>query len=680
MLTEEAKQAIGSVVNELRTNVSHFTPRATQNKMIAEVANTLAGTHEQRLLAIEAPTGTGKTYAYLIPSIILAKQRDATLIISSSNISLQEQLERKDLPELMKHTALDVNVNLAKGRSRYVCIRDMVHLIESGGESNSLMQETLFSAPVDKSEISQVETLVMELETGKWNGEKDSLATPLSNEIWQKMSCNRFTCSAAKCEFYEDCVFFKARKRMHTADVVIANHDLILADIANGNSILPDITESFIIFDEAHHLPAKSLTHFDYECGLEHITNTLKQVDTIVKKVNAITEIDKVITTLEARDMVKEITRYIADTSLTWEDDTYIYPSGMISPELRVMGGNVLVSLHTIYNLFDDIATSWKDYLQTHAYTGADRALIDEAITHTVMHLSNMILCLENFTQSDSTQKQARWLRRSSETAKKQFYLHAAKINVANELEEMLFSKVKAAILTSATLSSLASFDRLNVQLGVDNETCRHVRLPSPFDMKRGNFIIANMQHSPKSMEHTSEVTEQILTRAKQNGTKGTLVLFASGAQMQAVYQEVAGLLPTIWLQGNHAKADILSKHCEAIDAGKSSVIFGLDSFAEGVDLPRDYLTLVIIAKLRFSVPNSPLEKTTNEYLTSIGKNPFMTASLPDASLKLIQAAGRLIRTADDSGDIVVLDNRLKTARWGSLLIESLPDYTIIFE
>jgi ATP-dependent DNA helicase DinG len=683
MLDEEIKDKIRTTLGELAQNIFGFKLRPTQNKMIAEVAKTLSGEysndkHTQNILAVEAPTGTGKTFAYLIPSIILAQQSEVKLIISSSNVALQEQLKQKDLVDIGKHTSLDFSFALVKGRSRYVCMRDLVRLVESDNEVNPLFATT-FDVKVEVDEIQYLSELLAELEVGRWNGEIDSLSKQLSSSIWQKISCNRFSCSASRCEFYEDCVFFKQRKKLSQVDVLIANHDLILADIASGNNILPKLEDSFIIFDEAHHLAQKSLSHFDFESNLDNIVNICKQVENIQKKIIQNSDIESIIQITGIQDIIKEINNYVQN--LSFADDIFLFNNGVVDEDLTIMAHNLLISLAQLENKFDTLSEKWQDYLQTSSCDNLLKTNLAEAITNTQMQLISNITTFDNFSKKDENIPQARWVSRKIIGKNNvNYYLHSAKISVASELQDMLFSKVKAAILTSATLSSLGSFKRLDDTLGIDKTCVNYLRLPSPFEAKNARFIIARMQHNPKAFEHTDEVAGQILMRVNKLKIGGVLVLFASNSQMQKVSDLLSAKLPNLLVQGDGSKSQILSRHMQLIDKNEKSVIFGLDSFAEGVDLKGDYLKLVLIAKLRFAVPNSPLEKTTNDYLMSIGKNPFMISALPDAALKLIQACGRLLRLESDSGEIIIFDNRLITTRWGKVILDNLPDYELVVE
>jgi ATP-dependent DNA helicase DinG len=244
----------------------------------------------------------------------------------------------------------------------------------------------------------------------------------------------------------------------------------------------------------------------------------------------------------------------------------------------------------------------------------------------------------------------------------------------------MIWKKAAGVVLTSATLTALGSFNRLNQQLGLKSNENQYLRLSSPFNHKSVEFNVAKIKSSPaNTFDHTQEVALELIKRI--DSRSASLVLFASNNQMQ----EVADLIEKsidceLLIQGEYSKKIILEKHIENRKNNKGSIIFGLDSFAEGVDLKGDNLNHVFISKLRFSVPTSPIEMTTQSYLESMNRNSFMEISLPDASLRLIQACGRLIRTETDSGTITIFDNRLVSKFYGKALLNALPDFKIIIE
>jgi len=325
---------------------------------------------------------------------------------------------------------------------------------------------------------------------------------------------------------------------------------------------------------------------------------------------------------------------------------------------------------------------SWTDYQRIKPVDKSISDTLNNIIGECEQHMISIHELLTSFLATDSIDKSpcSRWINKNTVNKKSNYTLNSAQTDISTNLDALIWSKVAGCILTSATLSSLGSFDRLNKQLGLVKAENQYLRLPSPFNFEQVDFIVAKFKANPTQIyEHTQEVALQLLNRIDNN--KGTLVLFASNKQMQMVADLVENKLePNLLVQGEYSKKLILEKHTNLRKQGQGSVIFGLDSFAEGVDLKGDNLTHVVIVKLRFSVPNSPIDKTLSDYLQSKNRNPFMEISLPDASLKLIQACGRLIRTETDTGKITIFDNRMVTKFYGKQLLNALPNYNIIIE
>jgi ATP-dependent DNA helicase DinG len=281
----------------------------------------------------------------------------------------------------------------------------------------------------------------------------------------------------------------------------------------------------------------------------------------------------------------------------------------------------------------------------------------------------------EFFSKEDKTNNppNARWLNKDDTHG---IELSCSPILASNTLEQILWSQCYGAVITSATITALGNFDRFILNSGV---TGFFNRLPSPFNYQdKVEFIVPKMiSNASQYQAHTDEIIK-ILPKII-NPKKGTLILFSSKKQMNEVEYELLcsnnswkNLLLT---QGQKNKQAIITQHKQQIDTGHGSIILGLNSFAEGIDLPGDYCEHVIIAKLPFSVPNNPVDATLTEWIKAQGRNAFMEISVPDASIKLIQACGRLIRTETDSGQITLLDNRVITKFYGTQILNSLPPY-----
>lgn len=683
-LSDELKGQIRDAFISLKDTMGGFQVRGSQNKMIAEIAKTLAGEYpdSNRILCVEAPTGTGKTFAYLLSAIPIATANGKKLIISSANVALQEQLLTKDLPEATKYCSVDFQYELVKGRSRYVCVRNLINLVEeTAGDDLLSNANLLFDEPPQAYQLKAMKVLLDEYSAEQWNGEIDDLARTPEHSLWGKIACNRFTCTAKSCEFYSDCAFFKARKKIAKADVIVANHDLVLADLSAGNTVLPNVDESIFIFDEAHHLNAKALSHFSLSASTEFIKGSIRQTKGVVEQICKLSQQDAIDIDIEQMDgYLQDLTTLFK--SLSFDEEVHLFNQGQVDSAIAEIGQHLNTLNTGNLSRFTILKESWTDYLRINPLDKQISDTLNNAIGECEQHMIGINELLSSFLRTDDAKQSpySRWISKSVSNKKINYTLNSAQTDVSSNLNDLIWSKAAGCVLTSATLSSLGSFDRLNKQLGLVKADNQYLRLPSPFSFEQVPFIIAKFNANPTQIyEHTQEVASQLLTRIDDN--EGTLVLFASNKQMQMVADLLENKLKAhLLVQGEYAKKLILEKHIDLRKQGQGSVIFGLDSFAEGVDLKGDNLTHVIIVKLRFNVPNSPIDKTLSDYLQSQNRNPFMEISLPDASLKLIQACGRLIRTETDTGKITIFDNRLTTKFYGKQLLAALPNYKIIIE
>jgi len=685
MLTPKLKQQIRSSFDGAKTQLNNFSNRSSQNKMIAEISKTLMGEYPDSnpIICVEAPTGTGKTMAYLVSCLPIAKALKKKLIIASANVALQEQILNKDIVEATKYSSVDFEFALAKGRSRYVCIRNLINLTEESSNSNALFEDALlWDEKPTKTDLDNLSEMAENYSSKSWSGEIDDLESPPDHSLWQKIACNRFTCNSKNCEFYNDCSFFKARKKASNSDVIIANHDLVLADIINGNNVLPDVEDCIFIFDEAHHLSQKALSHFSIGGSTEFMKTSIRQSQGSIEQIIKITKTKSLDSYIEKVDeSIKDLIDLLSE--LEFKDDTFLFSILGVPKEITNITRELFVLFNSAYNDFCHYKEHWDEFIKTNKIDQVTSDNINNIVGQNNQNLSSILSLLSTFNQTQDPEKPplSNWINQSRLANKKLNYqLNSAKIDVSSSLNNMIWSKAAGVVLTSATLTALGSFNRLNQQIGLNPDENQYLRLASPFDHKSVEFIVGKIKSSPtNTFEHTQEVAQQLIKRIDPQSA--SLVLFASNNQMQ----EVADLIEKsincpLLIQGEFSKKNILEKHIQNRSKGKGSIIFGLDSFAEGVDLKGDNLNHVFISKLRFSVPTSPIEMTTQSYLESMNRNAFMEISLPDASLRLIQACGRLIRTETDSGTITIFDNRLINKFYGKLLLKALPEYNVIIE
>lgn len=646
--------------------------RHSQRQMIQAVYD--AVTHN-KILCIEAPTGTGKTLSYGIASLYAHKDKQH-IIISTATIALQEQLISKDLPLLTKLYDQEFKFALAKGRRRYVC---HARLYDNDTQSDML--------DADRS----IEELQQLLESKKWHGDRDELKSFVADETWQQISTDATGCSGKRCSFYEDCAFYKARRKMHSADVIIANHSLLLSDLElGGGAILPDMETCIYIIDECHHLPQKALSHFSKMAGLMNSVEWINQLTKGISKAVQLGEVDETLP-----EIVKPLTHHLVQQLKSMND--------YLETQESLFVDETWIPTEHQHESLQPLAREIKDASrQVYSHCAALQKELESKVTHnekikkeTNEEVERLYINI-NFITSRAKNLYETWQlfcheRRKGEapiakwfTNQRNFQCHAAPINVSKQLKEYFWDKIEnGVVLCSATVRALGDFRDFHRRSGLqDDERVVDVAINPFFDYSQSVLFIPSMRFAPQGAEqqqHHEEVMQLLPQLLPAEG--GSLVLFTSIRAMENTYADLPDdIIDYVLMQNQYSKRRIITLHKDRVRAGERSILFGLASFGEGLDLPADFCQHVIIHKLPFSVPTTPLELTRNEWLKSNNKNAFMLATLPETSLRLTQYIGRLIRQETDKGVVTILDKRLYSRHYGKSLLKGLPPFQQIID
>ncbi len=671
--------------------MKNFRNRYTQRLFIAEISKVLCKTPpQQKILVTEGPTGTGKTMAYLLASIPVAKKLNKKLVISSATVALQTQLTDKDIPLVKNYSKLEFSFEIAKGRGRYLCPS---LLAQQTGEITN--QVDAFAT--NDYLLNTLRTLYEAFEDKDWDGDKDSWSTFISDEVWIKISNDRHGCLSSKCRFFRDCPYFVAKMKAEKADVIVANHDLVLSDLALGGGILlPKPEDTIYIFDEAHHLPEKTINHAGSWASTSSTLSWLEKSENIINQIESIL-IDKdngsLFSTINKSN--KKLKKSLDDLIVFLHslpqlsnhkkiEETLRFERGQIPDDLREIAKAVLtqsqLSLTTLNKIKDKInraATENEIPLKL-----AEGVLPELGIN--IGRFENLATLCFNLTKIDDINSPpiARWISKQKFNEHIDFRLFTSPISAENFLNEYLWQRCYGSILTSATLASLGTFGYFQHKTGLQHvEETQYLQLASPYDFeKNATLWIPKMKSEPQNpAAHTKEIIELLPDLFTENS--GTLVLFSSRKQLNDVSESLPEKLKEMLLiQGSLNNIALLEAHEKKIQQGETSIIMGLASFAEGVDLPGKLCTHVIIAKLPFPVPDSPVDATEREYVEAHGGNHFREVVLPQTCIKLIQAVGRLIRNESDTGKVTILDRRLVTKFYGKQLLEALPPMRRVIE
>lgn len=723
-LSDEVKQQIQKAYRDVLAG-KDIRARYGQRLMIAEIAKYMGDIDEndgQRTsppatCVVEAGTGTGKTLAYLIAAIPVAKALGKTLVISTATVALQDQIVLKDLPDLRKHSKLDFNWTLAKGRGRYLCMSRLeARLHDEGHGDSDTMPLFLLDKPQDNEAASQAtfERMLASYGAREWDGDRDHWPEQIPDETWRQVTTDHRQCTNRHCAYFDSCAFFDARKELDDADVVVANHDLVLADLAlGGGAILPEPENALFIFDEAHHLPDKALNHFAASVPLNSTRQWLKQLSQALVKMQpwlpagsqAAKAMDKI--SLSGRDLDLELTRVYEEVEQNtgWEFNEerrsaqWRYPEGELPEALAALAADtrivtaglvrqlgVLVDeLQTAFDerkdpeLDRDTAESWYPVIGAFHSRAEEQLRLWAAWCEGVNAPADDDKAKEGASTKRYGPPPARWAVRQRWDHAEDITLYSSPVLADNLLYSRLWCRAYGAVLTSATLTALGRFDRLRSRAGLP-EASRYMVVPSSFRYAQ----MATVEVPFMAVMPTDDgFADAVIKRLPElwAGGKATLVLFTSRRQMQQVRDALAPEHPELILtQDDMTRSEVLRQHCSRVDEGKPSVLFGVASFAEGIDLPGKYLHHVVITRLPFSVPDDPIEASLAEWVTQRGGNPFMEITVPDASIKLVQAVGRLLRTEEDTGRVTILDRRIIARRYGQLLLDALPPFRRIIE
>lgn len=707
MLTDELKKTIQDAYRQF-LDVKQLKARYGQRLMIAHIARTLGGIKRNQdhqrgggdhLCVVEAGTGTGKTLAYALAAVPIAKACDKTLVISTATVALQEQIIYRDLPDVLINSGLHFSISLSKGRRRYICLSKLDQLL-SGADAKvlPLYIDEHMAAP-DAESLSLYTDFAQQMATGQWAGDRDDWKTVIADDKWARVTTDHAQCTGRRCSHVKQCSFFKARESLTQADVIVANHDLVLADLAlGGGAILPPPEECIYVFDEAHHLPDKVINHFSANFRLAATERWMEQIERALSTMIALPAMDNSIRgelesllsqmiavrrgLLPLRPVLEELLETAQERqgvkSLRFAD-------GIVPAALGDHAKSLLAGFSEVIKQAETIVDSLQEGMDNNELSGNREANEQWLATVSMARFrAESAAALWRSYASDASKEKppnARWLA-LVETGQGLFdvELNASPILAANALRSALWSRCYGAVLTSATLTALGSFDRFSMRAGLNTDASFEV-VPSPFrHAEAAELYIPAMDCDAGNAEaHTAAIIEMLPDLLDADA--GSLVLFSSRKQLRAVREG----LPKAWLerilaQDDLPKHEILTRHRQCLDEGKGSVIFGLASFAEGVDLPGKYCTHVVIAKIPFAVPEDPVEEALAEWISRNKGNPFMDITVPDAAVRLIQASGRLLRNEADTGRITILDRRMVSRHYGRKMLASMPPYQQIIE
>jgi ATP-dependent DNA helicase DinG len=624
-----AVDAVFSEEGPLARELPLYEPRQGQRAMAVAVAEALT---DGGVLLAEAGTGTGKTLAYLVPAILSGHR----VLVSTGTKNLQEQIYFKDLPVLERALDVRFTATYMKGRANYLCLH---RLQQARGQSPS-------------AELEQLARWAESSDTGD-RAELEDL--PEQSPLWDDVAATAETCLGSDCPQFQECFVTRMRQRAAASDLVIVNHHLLCADAAVRQSSYGEVipTCHYAVVDEAHQLEDVATQYFGIAVSNYRLDDLGRDVERVLNA-GVIADDDAAI-----RRQVRRV-----------DDHTRAFFGGLILARTnRAATGE---RLRIGPDWYGDILNDGLALVS--ALDGLEAVLQPAASGATISDAGEDVLSLGR--RAAEIRDQLRFLMAASdphhvyfvETRGRGVFLRAAPIDVADILQEVLFGRMRATILTSATLTVEGSFEYIRTRLGVAKAAA--IAIPSEFDYSaQAVLYLPRRMPSPKSPEFGDAAARETLEILRR--TRGrAFVLFTSYGVLRAVQERVAPVLPyPLLVQGDAPRSVLLQR----FRATPHSVLLATASFWQGVDVAGEQLSCVIIDKLPFASPADPITAARVEAITADGGDAFQDYQVPLAVLTMLQGLGRLIRHRDDRGVLAVLDPRLRTMAYGRRFLDSFP-------
>jgi len=649
---------------------SEFDERSEQREMLETVA---AAMNRESRLMVEAGTGTGKSLAYLIPAACQAAANGARVVVSTSTINLQEQLTKKDLPavESLMGEGVIRSCQL-KGRRNYLCLRRFSALRQNPSMSDD---EALLASKV----------LV-------WVGETDSgdrgelRLSPGEESAWHRISADGAECASDNSPFVVDgsCFLQRARKQAEASHIVVVNHALLLSDIATGGRVVPPYDS--LVIDEAHHLEDEATRQFGFTVRQRDLMELVESGEGVVTMLSASVRAAPLVTQAaqqlgalasavrEASRGAKPHLRTLCDMVLAFlqqhgppgdEQKLHIPQAMRVQPawsDVEIAWGNARLGLADMTTRLERMHEELREAEQlgmlNHELLLAE---VSNALQDAVNYANGLAAAIEAFDPQRIV-----WLE--ADRADGGAIISWVPLGVADLLRDGLYADRKSVILTGATLRTQGGFQYLQERLGL--EDCETLALGSPFDYRRAALVLVPRDiPEPQSPPFLDAMAQTLIDLARTTNGRG-LVLFTSHSMLRGAYAIVA---PTLAQDGITALAQGVDgsprQLVRALKSDPQTLILGTSSFWEGVDIPGEHLSLLVMARLPFNVPTDPVFAARS----AVYEDSFAQYALPQAVIRFKQGFGRLIRTKADRGVFVVLDQRVVSKQYGSAFLESLP-------
>jgi ATP-dependent DNA helicase DinG len=685
-LNDDMKAAIRDAYAKLQANTPGFSTRRSQSQMIGVVSRALS--HSGGVGVVEAPTGVGKSLGYLTAGVPIALATKKKLVISTGTVALQSQLFERDIPNFLKATGIEATVALAKGRTRYLCTRNAAEAHGDGAQEGMFEDEQpLFDRPLAPIEMDLAQKLSKDFLEGRWNGDLDNAPETISNTLRSRITTPASGCAGRKCAYSAQCAVLRSRNTVREAQIVVTNHALLLSALSigesdNGQPLIAPPSDMLLVLDEGHHIGSVAIDQGAASLALDEMAKRTGRLQVLIAASYRAVDKDKLGNLLPneaieaAAKVSKQLKAFRDVIDRSWRPD----PAAQ-EPMWRAPNGRLPeIWMADIEAIADDTRSlfNWAHAALAQVAKGKPEDAARERLQRNLGMALEMIEQQHNLwtawrrEDKEGQPPMARWITLSRDG---DLILHGSPVSAAHVLRKLLWDEVDSVVMTSATLTGGGDFQSLAIDNGIPAEA-EMVSLASPFDLpNQAQLIVPAFPVTPDDRErHPKEVAKYLVKELDWG--KGSIVLFTSRWKME----KVAELMPAaqrklMLVQGEGAKQKMIDEHLRRTAAGEGSVLFGLNSFGEGLDLPGEACTTVVITQVPFAVPTDPQTSTLSEWFESRGLNAFNLIAIPHALRTLTQFSGRLIRTSTDTGRVIILDSRLLTRRYGKRIIDALPPF-----
>lgn len=639
----------------------------------------------RNIAILDAGTGFGKTVGYGLPALAAAFATGKKIVISTATVALQEQLFNRDIPRLAavsKSLGFDLTYTLLKGRQRYVCLQKLD--MEIMGESLSGDYDDPQQGSASGEQIRLYSSMANALQSSRWSGDRDALDSQVDDASWRRVQADRGTCPGRRCQHYSGCSYFRARSGVKEAQLIVANHSLVLASLSQETGQF-DPAETIFIFDEGHHLDQVATQLFAPRYGLAGARRALQALDKGLAYACSLAgaEAAAINMTLCKRSIANLVQHHavlqeqFANTSVFDRSPIFRYQNGALPPALIQAGNDMLPDLLKVMDYGIEAMNALRAVLRD--TDDATRRRVNRLIIElgpAVLRVRTMAALWRQWVHHGKVPR-AKWVEAVGGGSSQDIQLCASSLTSAGDLVSHLWSKAAAAAIASATLTTAnGSFEYFRRTTGLSRlSDVIEVQAASPFDYERqGRIHVVVTRNQPDDLEQFSLEVQELMPAFLADGAIGQLALFSSRRQMQSVYERLpVDIREQVLMQDQMPKSLLIATHSQRVKSGQRSIIFGLQSFGEGVDLPGDLCGSLFIDKLPFKPPGGPAEEALAEWLRSQKRNPFDEVTIPQLVQTLKQWVGRAIRTTEDTATITVFDPRLLTKQYGKTLLASLP-------